>query len=350
MKIAQVAPLYESVPPRLYGGTELVVSALCDALVLLGHEVTLFAAADARTNAYLVPVRERAIRLDPAPLKSDLAAHLHMLDQVRQRANEFHVVHCHTDLLHMPILEAHAHKCVTTLHGRLDMIDLPHVYERWREFALVSISDQQRAPMPRANWVATVPHGLSPRAYEFHERTGGGYLAFLGRIAPEKRPDIAIRVARLAGIPLKIAAKVDSVDRRYFDEVIKPLLDDPSIEYIGEIGSDYKSEFLGNALALLFPVHWPEPFGLAMIESMACGTPVIAWRYGSVPEVVEDGVSGFIVGTEQQALRALERIDSLDRRRVRAAFEHRFADTVMARRYLDVYRELLMPNPLRRAS
>jgi glycosyltransferase involved in cell wall biosynthesis len=348
MKIAQIAPLYEAVPPKLYGGTERVVAHLCDALVELGHDVTLFAAAEAHTKAALVPVRDEAIRLDAAALKSDLAAHLSMLHEVRRRSGQFDVLHFHVDMLHFPMFEQHAHKTVTTLHGRLDLKDLSHVYERWPSFGLVSISDQQRSPLPRANWLATVPHGVPASQYMFREQPGR-YLAFLGRISPEKRPDVAIRLARRARIPLKIAAKVDALDQAYFESVVKPLLNEPSIEFVGEIGDEHKSEFLGNALALLFPVNWPEPFGLVMIESMACGTPVIAWRRGSIPEVIDDGVNGYIVDSEPEALDAIERVVNISRAGVRAAFEQRFASTKMARAYLDVYAQLIRRRSLRRA-
>jgi glycosyltransferase involved in cell wall biosynthesis len=341
MRIAQVAPLYEAVPPKFYGGTERVVAHLCDALTELGHEVTLFATADARTEARLVPVRDQAMRLDREPLKSDLAAHLAMLYDVRRRCSQFDVLHFHVDMLHFPMFERQAHKCLTTLHGRLDMKDLASVYARWSNFGLVSISNAQRAPLPRANWLETVSHGVPAALYPFNAHPSGGYLAFLGRISPEKRPDVAIRVALRAGIPLKIAAKVDAVDVVYFDTVIRPLLDHPLIDYIGEIGDERKSEFLAHARALLFPIDWPEPFGLVMIEAMACGTPVIAWKRGSVPEVVEQGISGFIVNSDEEALAAIARAVNLERRRVRAAFERRFTATVMAHGYLEVYTRLL---------
>jgi glycosyltransferase involved in cell wall biosynthesis len=341
MKVAQVAPLYEAVPPKLYGGTERVVAYLCDALAELGHDVTLFATSDARTRARLVPVRDQAIRLDAAPLKSDLAAHLSMLYEVRRRARQFDVIHFHVDMLHFPMFEQQASKCITTLHGRLDIEDLLPVYTRWSNFRLVSISNAQRKPLPHASWLATVSHGVPARLYPFSPRPPGGYLAFLGRISPEKRPDLAIRIAQRAGVPLRIAAKVDPVDAAYFERVVRPLLDDPLVEFIGEIGDDQKAEFLSGAQALLFPINWPEPFGLVMIEAMACGTPVIAWDCGSVREIVEDGVSGFIVDSEEKALSAVERVPELDRNRVRATFERRFTSTVMARAYLEVYTRLL---------
>ncbi|HXR93373.1 MAG TPA: glycosyltransferase family 4 protein [Steroidobacteraceae bacterium] len=341
MNIAQIAPLYEAVPPKLYGGTERVVAHLCDALVELGHEVTLFAAGGARTKARLVAVRGEAIRLDAAALKSELAAHLTLLHEVKRRSAQFDVLHFHVDLMHFPAFEQQAQKTVTTLHGRLDLKDLPAVYARWPRFGLVSISNHQRNPLPSANWLATVAHGVPPGQYTFNERPAGAYLAFLGRMSPEKRPDVAIRLARRARIPLKIAAKVDAVDVVYFDTLIKPLLEDPLVEFIGEIGEERKSEFLGNALALLFPIDWPEPFGLVMIEAMACGTPVIAWNRGAVPEIIDAGVTGFIVNTEEEALAAIARAPDLDRCRVRATFDRRFAASTMARAYLDVYERVL---------
>ncbi len=345
MKIAQISPLYEAVPPRLYGGTERIVAHLSDALVDLGHEVTLFASGEAQTRATLVPVRDQAIRLDPAPLKSDLAAHLNMLHEVRSRADEFDILHFHSDLLQFPLFESLAARTVTTIHGRLDLKDLPETYRRWPHFPLVSISESQREPLRFANWAATVHHGMSPDLYRYFSAPdaakGDGYLAFLGRISPEKRPDRAIAIAKRAGMRLKIAAKVDQADKAYFHEHIEPLLDHPLIEFIGEIGDGEKSDFLGNARALLFPIDWPEPFGLVMIEAMACGTPVIAWNCGSVPEVIDHGISGFIVDSEDAAVDAVERVYQLDRERVRRTFENRFSSTVMAYRYLEVYQRLI---------
>jgi len=344
MKIAQIAPLYESVPPQLYGGTERVVAHLCDALVDLGHEVTLFASGDSRTKAQLVAVRDQALRLDPSPLKSDVAAHLNQLYEVRRRFREFDILHFHSDLLHFPIFEQQAWKTVTTLHGRLDLRDLPSIFARWPRFGLVSISDAQRLSQPRASWLETVPHGLPPDQYHFAPRPKAGqppYLAFLGRMSPEKRPDLAIRLAQRSGIRLRMAAKVDYSDLSYFHSVVEPLLDHPLVEFIGEIGDADKSEFLGNALALLFPINWPEPFGLVMVEAMACGTPVIAWNCGSVAEVIEPGRSGFIVDSDDEALEAIERVGELDRREVRAAFEERFTAEAMALKYLDTYSAVL---------
>ena len=345
MKIAQVTPLYEAVPPRLYGGTERVVAHLTDALVDLGHDVTLFASAEAETRARLVPVRDQAIRLDPAALKSDLAAHMTMLAEVLDHADDFDVIHFHTDIVHFPFFRDLADKTITTLHGRLDLKDLPEVYERWPEFSLVSISDDQRRPLPHANWKATVHHGMPGDLYRFSPRSQG-YLAFLGRISPEKRPDRAIEIATRLGKPLKIAAKVDAADKTYWETVIKPLVDgNPLIEFVGEIGDDQKSAFLGGAEALLFPIDWPEPFGLVMIEAMACGAPVVAFRCGSTPEIVEDGATGFLVDTLEQAITAAGQAHRLDREAIRARFDLRFSATAMARRYLDVYGDLLARRP-----
>jgi glycosyltransferase involved in cell wall biosynthesis len=341
MRIAQISPLYEAVPPRLYGGTERVVAHLTDALVEAGHDVTLFAAADTRTSATLVAVRDQAIRLDPSPLKSDLAAHLTMLDQVRRRCDEFDVLHFHVDLLHYPFFADRARQTLTTLHGRLDVKDLAEAYQRWPQFPMVSISNRQREPLPDANWLGTVYHGLPAGLYPFVERPRGGYLAFLGRISPEKRLDRAITIARRAGLPLKVAAKIDSVDRAYFHDHIQPLLDDPLVEFIGEIADAEKAGFLGDAAALLFPIDWPEPFGLVMIEAMACGTPVVGWNCGSVPEVLDDGITGRIVDSEDAAVAAVEEVMSFDRRTVRKVFEQRFSAAAMARGYVEMYWRLL---------
>ena len=345
MKIAQVTPLYEAVPPKLYGGTERVVAHLTDALVDLGHDVTLFASADAETRARLIPVRDQAIRLDPAPLKSDLAAHMTMLAEVLKRADDFDVIHFHTDMIHFPFFSRCADKTITTLHGRLDLKDLAGVYERWNEFGLVSISDDQRRPLPLANWKATVHHGMPGETYKFSPKAQG-YLAFLGRISPEKRPDRAIEIAVKLNTPLKIAAKVDAADKVYWETVIKPMVDaNPLVEFVGEIGDHQKSAFLGGAEALLFPIDWPEPFGLVMIEAMACGTPVVAFRCGSTPEIIEDGETGFLVDTLEQAVAAAGRAHLLDREAIRARFDLRFSATAMARRYLDVYGDLLARRP-----
>ena len=339
MRIAQVAPLAEAVPPGLYGGTERVVSWLTEELVKQGHQVTLFASGDSKTAANLVPSVPRGLRL--AGIRDHTASTLVMLDQVHRRANEFDIIHFHIDLLQLPIFQDLFQKCVTTLHGRPDLPDFHPIFRAFPKMPLVSISDDQRGPMPPSlNWMATIDHGLPATLYRFNQK-GGSYLAFLGRIAPEKRPDRAIEIAKRAGIPLKIAAKVDPADQEYFENVIEPLLDDPLVEFIGEIGDQEKNEFLGNALALLFPIDWPEPFGLVMIEAMATGTPVIAWRKGSVPKVIDEGVTGFVVNSIEGALRAVGQIGVLDRTAVRQQFEARFTSSQMAFKYLAVYEELV---------
>lgn len=340
MKIAQIAPLAEAVPPRLYGGTERIVSYLTEELVRQGHEVTVFATGDSRTSAKLVPCCPKALRLDPSV--HDAIPHiLMMLDEVRRRAEEFDVLHFHLDLVHFPIFRDIATRTVTTLHGRLDLCDLHPFYRRFPEFPLVSISHDQRRPMPPVNWVRTAYHGLPLDLLQFTERPTNDYLAFLGRISPEKRPDRAIEIARRAKMRIRLAAKVDPVDQEYFEHQIEPLLDDPLVEFIGEISDAQKSEFLGNARALLFPIDWPEPFGLVMIEAMACGTPVIAFPHGSVPEVLDEGITGFIVQDIEQAVRAVRRSRKLDRCEIRRQFEQRFSVTRMACDYVEVYRNLV---------
>lgn len=343
MKIAQIAPLYEAVPPRLYGGTERVVSWVTDALVDLGHDVSLFAAADAVTKAKLIPVRDQSIRLDPAPLKSDVASHLSMLHEVAKRADDFDILHFHVDLLHFPMFERMANRTVTTLHGRLDLKDLSGVYDRWPEFPLVSISHNQRKALPNANWAATVHHGLPGDLLAPAARTDKprDYLAFLGRISPEKRPDRAIEIAKRTGIKLRIAAKIDSVDEAYFRDQIAPLMKDAPVEFVGEISDQQKPEFLSGAMAVLFPIDWPEPFGLVMIEAMACGTPVIAWPCGSVREVIDDGVTGILVNSLDEAVAAVADARTLSRAKIRHVFERRFSAEVMARSYLHLYDRLL---------
>lgn len=339
MKIAQISPLAESVPPKLYGGTERVVSYLTEELVRLGHDVTLFASGDSITSAELVPVVPKALRLDQKV--RDFTPYTCMLiDQVMRRAHEFDVLHFHIELLHFPCFKQLASRTVTTLHGRMDLPDHPAFYRTFPQFPLVSISHAQRRPMPPVNWLATIPHGLFPDMLRFNPEPDD-YFAFLGRISPEKGPDRAIRIAREAGVKLKIAAKVDKADRDYFETVVKPMLLDPSIEFIGEIGEQQKSEFLGNARALLFPIDWPEPFGLVMIEAMACGTPVIGFERGSVPEILENGVTGYVVNSVEEAIDAASHVSKLDRRRVRARFEERFTAERMAQDYLCAYERLL---------
>lgn len=339
MRIAQIAPLYESVPPKLYGGTERVVSYLTEELVRQGHDVTLFASGDSCTTARLVPGSETALRLDPE-VRDPWPYHVIMLDKIKQRACDFDVLHFHIDYHHFPLFREMASRTVTTLHGRLDLPDLPPVYEAFPEMPLVSISDHQRTPLLAANWVGTIYHGLPRGLLKFQPDARRSYLAFLGRISPEKRPDRAIEIARRTGLPLKIAAKVDRADQAYFDEHIHPLLDDSLVEFVGEIGEAEKSAFLSRAIALLFPIDWPEPFGLVMIEAMACGTPVIAWRRGSVPEIVEDGVTGFIVDSLEGAVAAVPKAVALDHAAIRYRFEERFTAERMACDYVRLYRSL----------
>ena len=339
MRIAQIAPLAEAVPPKLYGGTERVISWLTEELVRQGHQVTLFASGDSETSAELVACAPSGLRL--AGIQNHVASHLVMLDKVRRRAADFDVLHFHIDLLQFALFRNLAHKSVTTLHGRLDIPDFMPVFRAFPEMPLVSISDSQRAPMPpESNWIATIYHGLPPDICAFDPR-GGDYLAFLGRIAREKRPDRAIEIARRTGIPLRIAAKVDPADRDYFEREIKPLLEHPLVEFFGEIDESRKSDFLGRARALLFLIDWPEPFGLVMIEAMSCGTPVIAWRNGSVPEVVEDGLTGMVVESIEETVQAVELASNLSRKAVRRRFEERFTAARMARDYLAAYERLL---------
>jgi glycosyltransferase involved in cell wall biosynthesis len=340
MKIAQIAPLMESVPPRLYGGTERIVSYLTDELVRLGHDVTLFASGDSVSSANLVPCAAMALRLDPN-VRDPIPYYMLMLDRVRQYADDFDILHFHIDQFHFPLFRAMANRTVTTLHGRQDLPDLKPLYFGFSDMPLVSISNSQRRPVPNANFVDTVYHGLPAHLLKPNYNPGGDYVAFLGRISPEKRPDRAIMIARAMGIPIKIAAKVDKVDEAYFRTTVEPLLDQPGVEFIGEIDEFGKSEFLGNARALLFPIDWPEPFGLSMIEAMACGTPVLAFRCGSVPEIVDPGVTGLIVDTMEEAVSTLPQVLALDRHAVRRRFEERFSVTRMAKNYLHLYRSLL---------
>jgi glycosyltransferase involved in cell wall biosynthesis len=339
MRIAQVAPLYESVPPKYYGGTERIVSYLTEELVAQGHDVTLFASGDSRTAAELVPMCPRSLRLDRSCV-DQLVHHLLMLEQVLRRADAFDVIHFHVDYLHFPLSRRARYPHVTTLHGRLDIPDLVPLYEEFPDEPLVSISDAQRLPLSWVNWLGTVYHGLPRDLYRFHPERGS-YLACLGRISPEKRVDRAIEIAKQVGIPLRIAAKVDKADQEYFDTVIEPLLHDPLVEFIGEIADDEKNAFLGNAQALLFPIDWPEPFGIVMIEAMACGTPVIAYSHGSVPEVMEQGRTGYVVEELDDAVEAVRRLSRLSRARCREVFEERFTAARMARDYVAVYERLV---------
>jgi glycosyltransferase involved in cell wall biosynthesis len=340
MKIAQIAPLIESVPPRFYGGTERVVSYLTEELVLLGHDVTLFASGDSMTSARLINCATTALRLNPN-VRDPIPYYMLMLDRVRECAEDFDILHFHIDQFHFPLFRPLAGRTLTTLHGRQDLPDLRPLYFGFNEMPLVSISDGQRAPIPNANFVATVYHGLPLALHRPTFKPRGGYLAFLGRISPEKGVDRAIKVAQTLGIPLKIAAKVDRVDEAYFREQIAPLLKGPGVQFIGEINEQEKTDFLGEALALMFLIDWPEPFGLSMIEAMACGTPVLALRRGSVDEVVEDGLTGHTVDSIEEATFMLPRVIALDRRAVRRRFEERFTATRMAKDYVRVYDSLL---------
>jgi glycosyltransferase involved in cell wall biosynthesis len=341
MKIAQIAPLAERCPPRLYGGTERIVSYLTEELVRQGHEVTLFASGDSKTTASLVRCSDMALRLNPE-VKDHTPYHVIMLDQVRQHADDFDVMHFHIDMMHFPLIRDFADRTVTTLHGRLDLPDLKPFHAAFPEIPLVSISRDQRRPLPRRlNWVGNVYHGLPRDLLPFKHESKGDYLAFLGRISPEKRPDRAIEIGVRSRLLLKIAAKIDKIDQAYWDETIAPLVKAyDNVEYIGEINEHEKADFLGNARALLFPFDWPEPFGLVMIEAMACGTPVIAFRLGSVPEVIDNGISGFIVKRIDEAVAAVACLNRLDRSKVRAIFERRFTAERMAQDYLAIYRGL----------
>jgi glycosyltransferase involved in cell wall biosynthesis len=343
MRIAQIAPLAESVPPKLYGGTERVVAWLVDELVELGHDVTLFASGDSVTRAKLHSVWPRALRLG-RPRSDPIAAQTVLLEAMSQQAAEFDVIHAHIDWLHLPLLNRLGVPFVTTMHGRLDLPGLPNVVRRFPGAPFVSISNDQRAPLGDANWLGTVYHGLPANLFR-PGFEGGSYLAFLGRLTAEKGPEAAIRIARTAGMPLRIAAKVPRGERRYFKERLEPQIDGDQIRLIGEVNDKTKEKFLAGASALLFPIDWPEPFGLVMIEAMACGTPVIAFRSGSVAEVVDDGVTGFVVDGEAEAIQAIRRLDELDRRRVRAHFEQRFTARRMAEEYLHHYKRLVGTGP-----
>ena len=336
MRIAQVAPLYESVPPKFYGGTERVVANLTEALVEAGHEVNLFASGDSETSAQLVPCCENALRLNNHAVTDQLAHHFVMLEEVLERAHQFDIIHFHIDYLHFPLSKLSGLVHVSTLHGRLDSPDLVPLFRKYKNMPLISISLSQRKPLPWVNWIGNVYHGLPEDLLPLGDGRGN-YLAFLGRISPEKRVDRAIEIAKTLNMPLKIAAKVDPVDRAYYEREIKPLLDTPNVEFVGEINEQQKGKFLGNAYAYLFPIDWPEPFGLTMIESMACGTPTIAFRRGSVPEVITNGVSGFVVDTLDDAVNAVQQAATLDRAACRAEFVKRFSASKMAQQYAKLY-------------
>lgn len=338
MRIAQFAPLFEAVPPVGYGGTERVVSWLTEELVRQGHDVTLFASGDSQTSARLVPGCATALRRNSACL-DPFAHHIIMLELLRKRRADFDVVHFHVDYMHFPLVRECDLPHITTLHGRQDLPDLELLYREFCDVPLVSISKAQRKPLPFANWVGNVYHGMPKNLLKFRRRAGS-YLVFIGRMSPEKRPDRAIEIATMSGMKLKIAAKVDRADVRYFESEVKPLLSRPNVEFIGEIGDDQKSDFLGNALACLAPIDWPEPFGLNMIEAMACGTPTIAFNHGSVPELIENGVSGFIVNNVEEAATAVHQVKSISRAACRNAFERRFTDRRMAEDYLRIYKQV----------
>jgi len=348
MRIALVSPLMEAVPPKTYGGTERVVASLAEALSSKGHQVTVFANAESRVNADLVVCRDRSLLTDER-LTQSAPDHIMMLDRVHRMADRFDILHFHTEFLHFPLFEALADKTVTTCHSRLDYVGHPDFFRRYRQYPLISVSDAQRRPIPDANWMRTIPHGYPLDLFRHlrgeNGNGNGGYLAFLGRIAPEKGIDTAIEIARRADLPLKIAARINSFDKPYWEEAVKPHVDGRQIEFVGEIGDEGKTAFLNQARALLFPIRWPEPFGLVLIEAMACGLPVIAHPLGAVPEVVEDGMTGRIVGTIDDAVAAIADVDRMDRPRIRRRFEQRFSSTAMAEAHLEVYRRLARPAP-----
>ena len=340
MKIAQLAPLVESVPPKLYGGTERVISYLTETLVDMGHDVTLFASADSTTSAKLQPQCPKSFRLDNN--KDDHVAYFVLMhEHIHRHAHEFDIIHSHMDYILFGTLRRLKKPHMTTLHGRLDLPCLQHVFKEFSDTPLISISNDQQSPLPHVNWMNTVYNGIPKNLYRAHEKEGK-YLAFIGRISPEKRPDLAVEIAKKLDMPLKIAAKVDKVDEAYYESKIKPLFKHSLVEYIGEISEKEKNDFLGNAYALLFPIDWPEPFGLAMIEAMACGTPVIARKRGSVPEVIEEGISGFTFENVDDAIKKIKKISSLKRQRVRQAFEEKFTAAHMAENYLKVYKQAML--------
>ncbi len=353
MRIAQVAPLTESIPPQSYGGTERIVSYLEDALVRSGHEITVFASGDSQVKGKLIPCRDMAARLDTGKINCEMADSIRMLEKVRSMADDFDIIHLHMDLLPMPVFADMPEKTVMTLHGRLDLKGLRQFYKIYCRFPLVSISNYQRLPLAGINFARTIYHGIPEKYYEFSPEGNQEYLAFLGRFSPEKGAERAIGIAEKTGMDIRIAAKIctqSASNETYYLKMIKPLLDFPFVEYIGEIAEHEKSDFLGKAHALLMPISWPEPFGLVMIEAMACGTPVIAFRCGSVPEIIEDGVTGFIVDDVEEAVEAVKKIPSLDRSRIRKCFEKKYTDKIMAQNYEKLYQELIGARKARQAA
>lgn len=338
MRIAQIAPLWESVPPQLYGGTERVVSYITEELIRQGHEVTLFASGDSQTTARLRPACPRSFRLETALFNRDAPLVLMQEHALGVEAGRFDIIHSHLDFLSFPMSRRCRTPVLTTLHGRLDLPELVPIYREYADMPIVSISNAQRVPLPHANWQGTVYHGL-PNIYDFHPRSGP-YLAYLGRICPEKRPDHAIEIAKRVGMPLRMAAKVDPMDREYFETKIAPLLDHPLVEYVGEITDAEKREFLGNAAAVLCTYDWPEPFGIVMIEALACGTPVLAYRRGSIPEIIEDGVTGFICDNLDEMVAAIDRLPLIQRQQCRDSFEARFTAERMVQDYLALYERM----------
>lgn len=348
MRIAQVAPLFESVPPKFYGGTERVVSYLTEELVNQGHDVTLFASGDSNTNARLLSPIKNCIILNKSYIDS-ISAHILMLEMVLKEASSFDIIHFHINYLHFPISRRESYTHLTTLHGRLDLPQTFALFNEFYDMPVVSISNNQRKPFMQANWIDTVYHGIPPCLFKLQENPGN-YLAFLGRISPEKRVDRAIEIAKKSGLPIKIAAKVDKADREYYDNLIKPMLNHTLVDFIGEIGEVEKSDFLGNALAIIFPVDWPEPFGIVMIEAMACGTPVIAYPKGSVPEIIEHGVNGYLVNSIDEGVSAISNLSNLSRNRIREVFESRFTATRMCNDYIQVYCKLIEKSHIREVA
>ena len=340
LRVAQIAPLYESVPPKLYGGTERVVAYLTDELINQGHKVTLFASGDSNTKARLIPISQRALRLYNH--LDTLAYHILELQEVLERRNEFDILHFHTDYLHFPFTYNNPVTTITTLHGRLDIDDLKPIYQKFRKMPVVSISDSQREPLPMANWIGTVHHGLPLNLYKKGEGKGN-YVVFVGRISPEKRVDRAIEIAKRANLKIKIAAKIDKADQVYYEKEIKHLFTEPHVEFLGEVDENQKAELLEDAFAMLFPIDWREPFGIVTIEALACGTPIIAFNHGSVPEIIEPGKTGYIVESVSEAVTALQKTDKISRDDCRQSFENRFSATIMAKKYVQLYEKLLHP-------